>query len=484
MLNSLSGGLVPLDPNGNPATPGSATGNPGIPGSMSPPPGSDPSSLPPGDPGVVNNPAAPGTTVRPGTMSGAPGSDATSLPPTTPGATDAPTPPEVAREKAAPPTQETVKLLEAPAPRDENADRRAAQTIKDDNDAKKLIFAILGGAAAGAIAANVVNNNNNNGRQGDPRFRPNDHDQGHYPPRRISERESGRSQRDRDQSVNYMRGQFSGQRPPGAGNSPAYGRGNPAYPPVGAGNRPAYGAGNSPANGSGSRPPSGGQVSPGSYPPITPGAYPPAAPQGYPNLPPPTRSAPGYYEGNRRMVRYSSNTEIPPIIVASSYMNRVEILPAYQMNYKPITQAPAWAATTERPPAYYQNQNAYAVSYKVDPNSLVSRDDILFRQGSTAFTDAYSYDVVIDLVEAMNHQSLFNYAFIIEGHASAEGSYASNLRLSQLRAERIAQELVRYGVAPERLLPVGYGESEANYPAEAPEQYRRYDRRVLIFRME
>ncbi len=184
------------------------------------------------------------------------------------------------------------------------------------------------------------------------------------------------------------------------------------------------------------------------------------------------------------MVRYSSNAEIPPILVANSYMNRVEILPAYQANYKPITQAPAWSAGMERPAAYFQSQNAYSVAYKVDPNSLVSRDDILFRQGSTAFTDAYSYDVVIDLVEAMNHQSLVSYTFIIEGHASAEGSYASNLRLSQMRAERIAQELVRYGVAPERLLPVGYGESEANYPGEAPEQYRRFDRRVLIFRMQ
>ena len=198
---------------------------------------------------------------------------------------------------------------------------------------------------------------------------------------------------------------------------------------------------------------------------------------------PPQRAALGYYEGNRRMVRYASGNEIPAILVANSHLRKVEILPAYQMNYRPVTAAPQFA-NMERPAAYFQNQNAYAVSYQVDPNSLVSRDDILFRQGSTAFTDAYSYDIVVDFAEAMNNPNLLAYSFVIEGHASAEGNYASNLRLSQLRAERIAQELVRYGVSPQRLLPVGYGESEANYPADAPEGYRRFDRRVLIFRMQ
>nr|MBP6601249.1 OmpA family protein [Verrucomicrobiales bacterium] len=71
----------------------------------------------------------------------------------------------------------------------------------------------------------------------------------------------------------------------------------------------------------------------------------------------------------------------------------------------------------------------------------------------------------------------------IEGHASAEGDYGKNLLLSQERAERISRDLVYYGVNPERLMPVGYGEAEAAYPANAPEPYRRLDRRVMVFRM-
>lgn len=74
--------------------------------------------------------------------------------------------------------------------------------------------------------------------------------------------------------------------------------------------------------------------------------------------------------------------------------------------------------------------------------------------------------------------------FVIEGHASAEGSYDSNMVLSQQRAEHIVRAIVRRGVSPYRVLPVGYGESEARHPADAPEALRSRDRRVVVFRMK
>lgn len=362
---------------------------------------------------------------------------------------------EAERPVQAAPSSETVQILAEPEKRDRTADVQAAETIKDDKDASRLIYSILGGAAAGAIAAKVVTSGDRNQPSQDPRYQTRGVPGHDYPvPARLSEAESGRSRREREASVGYMTQQFGGQGHPGA-YEPQTGRPPQQGVP---GQGPGYGG----------RPPQ----------------------QGYPDQPAqyreaPQRSAPIYYEGNRRVVRYSSRSEIPPILIANSQLNRVEIAPSYEANnYRPIGEAPRWANGGERPDAYYQNQDAYAVSYQVDPNSAVSRDDILFRQGSTAFGDAYSYDIVIDMAEAMNQLQLLNQGFIIEGHASAEGSYSSNLHLSQLRAERIAQELVRYGVAPERLLPVGYGESEAAYPGDAPEQYRRLDRRVMIFRME
>jgi outer membrane protein OmpA-like peptidoglycan-associated protein len=190
-----------------------------------------------------------------------------------------------------------------------------------------------------------------------------------------------------------------------------------------------------------------------------------------------------FYEGNRRVVRYSSMQEIPPVIVASQRLNRVQVMPLSQSAYNVLPQGPPPGQYYNEVPQPYTANDAYAVSYSVDPSSAISRDDILFRQGSTDFADAYSYDLVIDVAEALNAPALLKETFVIEGHASAEGDYGQNLLLSQERAERISRELVRHGVSAERLMPVGYGETEAAHPANAAESERSLDRRVMVFRM-
>lgn len=190
-----------------------------------------------------------------------------------------------------------------------------------------------------------------------------------------------------------------------------------------------------------------------------------------------------FYNGNRRVVRYASVNEIPPVIVASRRLNRVEVAPLARSPDAGAHQGSRDNRYYNEIPANTSGADAYAASYEVDPNSAVSRDDILFHQGSTDFADAYSFDLVIDLAEAMTTPSLINKTFVIEGDASSAGDYGRDLLLSQERAERIARDLVYYGVCPDRLMPVGYGETEAAYPADAPEEYRSLDRRIMVFRM-
>jgi outer membrane protein OmpA-like peptidoglycan-associated protein len=189
-------------------------------------------------------------------------------------------------------------------------------------------------------------------------------------------------------------------------------------------------------------------------------------------------SKPRYYQENKRVVTYRTLNEVPPVLIASSKMNRVQI---QQIANTPYTTE---LVPVERRPAAYVAPDAYAVTYAVDPNSEVTRDDILFEQGSTAFADAYSYDLVVDLAMAINDPELAAEKFVIEGHASAEGDYAENLALSQARAERIVREMVRQGVSTSRLIPVGYGDNEAVYPADTAENIRATDRRVAVFRMQ
>lgn len=124
------------------------------------------------------------------------------------------------------------------------------------------------------------------------------------------------------------------------------------------------------------------------------------------------------------------------------------------------------------------------LSYKVDPESKVARDNILFRKGSADFADDASVEVVVTLAEALKHPDLQGLQFVIEGHASAEGDASANRNLSQLRAEQIVSVLASLGVAEDRLVPVGFGESQARFPETSPEALLKKDRRVLIFRLD
>lgn len=128
--------------------------------------------------------------------------------------------------------------------------------------------------------------------------------------------------------------------------------------------------------------------------------------------------------------------------------------------------------------------NEVELSYKVDPESKVARDNILFRKGSAEFADDASVEVVVTLAEALKHPELQGLQFVIEGHASAEGDDYANQNLSQLRAEQIVSVLTSLGVEGNCLIPVGFGETQARFPETSPDALLKQDRRVLIFRLD
>lgn len=128
-------------------------------------------------------------------------------------------------------------------------------------------------------------------------------------------------------------------------------------------------------------------------------------------------------------------------------------------------------------------EEAVEVKYDVDPDSKVTKDNILFRKGSADFADDASFQVVSQLAAALKDSSLAKLKYVIEGHASAEGSASANQNLSQRRAEKIVSVLGSLGVSKDRLLPVGFGETQARFPSHSSEDLLRQDRRVLIFRL-
>lgn len=92
-----------------------------------------------------------------------------------------------------------------------------------------------------------------------------------------------------------------------------------------------------------------------------------------------------------------------------------------------------------------------------------------------------SQKMLEQLAQALISPDLAGMRFLIEGHTDGKGLASYNQKLSQLRAEQVKRILVKYKVAPARLVAEGKGSSEplnANN-IEAPE-----NRRVRITSLE
>ena len=70
----------------------------------------------------------------------------------------------------------------------------------------------------------------------------------------------------------------------------------------------------------------------------------------------------------------------------------------------------------------------------------------------------------------------------VAGHTDAKGDSEINLKLSQRRADVIAKYLVNHGVAAEKIVARGYGETQPiadNETADGRKANRRIEFRVL-----
>ncbi len=70
----------------------------------------------------------------------------------------------------------------------------------------------------------------------------------------------------------------------------------------------------------------------------------------------------------------------------------------------------------------------------------------------------------------------------ISGHTDTDGDEASNLVLSQQRADAVKNYLISKGIASNRLIAIGFGETkpiETNTTAEGKKANRRTEIQVL-----
>ncbi|MBU6443233.1 MAG: OmpA family protein [Alphaproteobacteria bacterium] len=89
------------------------------------------------------------------------------------------------------------------------------------------------------------------------------------------------------------------------------------------------------------------------------------------------------------------------------------------------------------------------------------RSDILFRAGSRAISPAAA--TTIEAVAGVLRR--YDRTLIeVNGYTDTTGSADLNLKLSQARAEAVANELVDAGINPARISPRGYGETHLRIP--------------------
>ena len=71
----------------------------------------------------------------------------------------------------------------------------------------------------------------------------------------------------------------------------------------------------------------------------------------------------------------------------------------------------------------------------------------------------------------------------VQGHTDSDGEADYNLDLSQRRVDAVVATLVAKGVAAERLVPKGYGETEPMVPNDA-DAHKALNRRVQFIIVE
>jgi outer membrane protein OmpA-like peptidoglycan-associated protein len=113
------------------------------------------------------------------------------------------------------------------------------------------------------------------------------------------------------------------------------------------------------------------------------------------------------------------------------------------------------------------------------PDAIFELDAIYFEFDSTTIRDPQAYEIMQRLKELLQNSRTID-RVVIEGHACALGSDGYNFALSDRRADHIERWLMQnYGVSPEKLLAVGWGERKPKV-SNAIESSRMLNRRVTF----
>ena len=99
--------------------------------------------------------------------------------------------------------------------------------------------------------------------------------------------------------------------------------------------------------------------------------------------------------------------------------------------------------------------NDVQIQIQYEEEHSFTLSDLHFHSGESIIQED-SYTVLDELVEYLDYKK--GLRIEVGGHTDNNGSEASNLKLSQSRAEAVKKYLINHGIEPARIVAKGYGE--------------------------
>jgi len=121
----------------------------------------------------------------------------------------------------------------------------------------------------------------------------------------------------------------------------------------------------------------------------------------------------------------------------------------------------------------------FSVHIKIEPAKVYVLEDVYFDFGKATLRKE-SFKSLDNLVEILKIKN--NMIIEIAGHTDSIGKAKDNLVLSEARANSVRNYLITKGIAPERLIAKGYGDTEPvadNSTEEGRQKNRRTEVRII-----
>jgi OOP family OmpA-OmpF porin len=172
---------------------------------------------------------------------------------------------------------------------------------------------------------------------------------------------------------------------------------------------------------------------------------------------------------------YSFGEKKESPVTTEAPVQQLTAVPTITVDEKPAAPAIAEQQQPKAEPAITKNGEIKGTIIKTIP---LTQQEFAFALNSAAIpVDGVS--ILKTLADELTAAGNENVKVLIEGHTDSTGSASYNLRLSQKRADAVKNNFVSNGVAEDRIISKGYGETKPLQPNETADG-RAANRRVEV----